>query len=122
MDKKGYDTLAAIMTTDTYTDAAKALGISRFTLYARMEKYAIREYIDQQAADALSKIKLATPKAAQVLVSGLEDKKNKYDSAKEVLDRGGVSAKKQLDITSAGKPILGSLTNVSSDDGDPQTT
>lgn len=94
LDKKGQDALLAILTSKTMTEAAKKLSISRNTLYNYIDKYNLREHIDKVPQQALENLKLASLSATDVLVDGLNDRRERYNNAKDILDRVGVGVKK----------------------------
>lgn len=88
------ETVMAIVSNDTITNAAKSLNLDRTTIYDRMNRYPqIKKYIDSIPSQALAALQVGSVKAAETLINGLSDEKHKYDNAKDVLDRVGVGAK-----------------------------
>jgi len=93
LDTKGQQTLLAILTSKTYTAAAEKLSIDRGTLYQRIDKYHLREQIEKVPQQALENLMLASLSATDTLIDGLTDRKEKYNNAKDILDRVGVGVK-----------------------------
>lgn len=91
MDKTGFDTLIALLECHTKTAAAIQLGIDRSTLYDRIDKYQLDKVIDTIPQKALQTLKLGSERAAEVLVEGLDDRREKYANAERVLDRVGLT-------------------------------
>lgn len=86
------DTIAAILTCGSKRKAAAALEINEATLYDRINNYPqINEAISKAKAIATQKLIDASPKAADIMVSGMDDRKQMYDSAKYILDGIGVT-------------------------------
>jgi len=101
-DGKTEKTLLAILTTSSYTEACKVLGISRMELWRRRQELDIDKHLKDIREEAIENLKLASLKAVDVLISGLNDNRKKYESAKEILDRVGITSKNTttLNITS----------------------
>lgn len=93
LDTKGKETLVAILGSNSLTQAAQLLSLSRNALYERIEKYKLREIIDKIPEQALDNLKSASVAASNVFVGALEERGNKMEAAKEILDRVGVSNK-----------------------------
>ena len=96
---------------DTVSDkeAAEAIGIAPSTTYGWPNKKAVNRAVQlarlgslELAREALSRLAL---KAVGVLDKEMDDGK-KLDAACEVLDRAGLVARKELDVTSGGKPLF----------------
>jgi hypothetical protein len=92
-DKTRDETLLALLQEKTKTDAAKRLSIDRSTLYQRIERYGLDQVIAEMPKKALQQLQLGSIRAAEVMVEQLEDRKNKMEAAKEILDRTGVVRK-----------------------------
>jgi len=92
LDKKGKETLVAILSTKSMTDAAKVLSLDRTALYKRIDKYKLRTIIDKIPEQALDNLKAASVAASNVFVGALDERVNKMQAAKEILDRVGVVA------------------------------
>lgn len=92
LDKKGQETLIAMLAHPSLTAAAKNLGIERSTLYHRMDKYQLNKIIDRLPEEALKNIKLGTMRASEILRQGMEQGRirDKKDFADDVLDRAGL--------------------------------
>ena len=96
LDTIGTDTLIALLTTNSRTEAASQLGIARNTLYERIEKYNLNEHIAKIPSHALSVLQQGSVKAANNFVDKLDhrDAKISLDASKEILDRVGVGVQK----------------------------
>jgi hypothetical protein len=90
LDAVGKKTLLAILSTKTFTAAARQLGICRTQLYNRMEKYGLREMIEEIPDRALARLRLASVDAAEVLSGKLEVREESLEAAESILDRVGV--------------------------------
>lgn len=89
------ETVAAILISNTLTDAAKRLGISRSSLYERINRYDLKKSLDPFIEQATYSLKIASIKAAEELVNQL-DNSNIYiraEAAKGILDRIGITKK-----------------------------
>ena len=98
LDKKARETLVALLSSKTLSDAARLLGVERSTIYDRIEKYQLQELLDTIPSRALSVLKHGSVRAAEVMVEELDIYRGqKLEAAKEILDRVGVTSKKQGD-------------------------
>jgi len=91
LDKIGKETLLALLTHRTKTNAAASLSISRNAIYERIEKYKLDEIIREIPNKALQTLQMGSDYAAEVLVNELDSRQNKMEAAKEVLDRVGLT-------------------------------
>ena len=93
-------------------EAAEAIGIAEETVCRWENKADVDEAVRLMVADgiilAAEILRRYVPQAAQELVTELGDIEvsMRHKAAKEVLDRGGLPAKQQMDVTSAGKPLF----------------
>lgn len=83
------ETLIAILTHSTLTEASEHLKISRTTLWNRIEKYELRPIIDSIPEQAIDQLKLSSVKASEVLAKALDsyNENTKIDVAKDILNR-----------------------------------
>lgn len=90
--QKANETLTAILTTNTYTDAAAKLQISRQGLYDRIDKYNLQEQLDKIPQEALNRLRVSSTKAAENFVSKIDSRNENVsmEASKEILDRVGV--------------------------------
>lgn len=97
LDKAGTDTLLALLTSSTRTEAAEVLGIDRKTLYLRIEKYGLNEHLDRIPEMALQSLKMGSVKAAENYIKKIDhrDAKISLEASNQVLDRIGLGAKTQ---------------------------
>lgn len=93
LDKKGVETLMALLQEKTVTDAAKVLQIDRTAIYYRISKYGLDKIIAQIPKQAILRLQLASVRAADTMVELLEakDDKIKLEASKETLNRVGIS-------------------------------
>lgn len=98
-DRVATETLLAIVTTSTYTEAAKKLGITYKAICKRREKFKLDEQIDAFPMEALSRLKIGSVRAANELVSELDSKRldNRNRAANEIL--GYVIPKLNLNLS-----------------------
>ena len=93
------ETTAAILSGGSNRRGAEILGITETSLYERLNKYPeIREAINKAREVAAEKLMTATPRAAEVIVDGLDDKRSRYDNAKYILDGMGVTKQKETSV------------------------
>lgn len=91
-------TIAAVLRNKTLEEAASELGITYRGLRKRIVKWpVIQEAINSVVSEASDKLKIAAPRAADVIVSKLDDRRQDFEAAKEVLDRAGVGSKNNGD-------------------------
>ena len=111
LDKKAQETLVAILTSKTMTEAAEKLSIDRTTLYKRIARYNLDEFIDEIPKQALMTLKMGSVRAASELISEVEHRRVdvRQKAATEILDRVGVGAKvrNQTNVQVNVQPILG---------------
>jgi hypothetical protein len=85
------ETVAAIMSTDTLTEAAKLLGIHPATMNDRLRQYPeIIEAVKATKNQAVLMLHKASSRAANKIIDTLDDKKRGFDAARDILDRVGV--------------------------------
>jgi len=87
------ETMLAILTTDSYEEAAEKLGMTREGLRKRREKYELDERIAEIPEEALAKLQAHSVVAANVFVKNLKNPRKEMEAAKEVLNRVGVDGK-----------------------------
>lgn len=92
-DIMAQETLLALVSTHTRTEAAEQLGISRNALYDRIDRYKLDDQLIKIPQEALSRLQIGSIKAANDLVSkvGHADPTISLAADKEVLDRVGVT-------------------------------
>lgn len=92
------DTLIALATNDTITDAAKQLGVSRTVVYERIHKYGLDEQLANIQKTARAELLTATSKAARNLVKKIdhEDANVSLKASTETLDRAGLTKPNKL--------------------------
>lgn len=106
-------TLAALLVAETKTQAAEMLGIHRKTLWERIEKFGLQNYLDEVQEDAVEVLRKGTVAAAQNLVKKVAhaNPNISMEASKEVLDRAGVTKPKELNQTNVQVnnfiPLLG---------------
>lgn len=95
--KEMAETLIALLTSDTRTEAAEKLGIARDTLYRRIREYNLDEHIAQIPRDALSVLHQGSVKAAENYIKKIDhrDAKISLEASNQVLDRIGLGTKTQ---------------------------
>lgn len=108
LDAVGLETLTAILAHKTKTQAAEALSIDRSTLYQRIEKYGLEDFIAGIPKRALQTLQINTERAAEVIVNKLDDHKRDFEAAKEILDRTGIRGRdSERPVQVNVYPILG---------------
>lgn len=110
--KKANETITAMLTSQTMEEAAEKLGISRIGLFKRRERYGLDQIIEQHVETARMKLQDGSIKAAQKLVSLIDDKRYSLEASKEVLDRVGIGKvnNNPTNIQVNVNPILGGAT------------
>ena len=97
------ETLIAIATSDTLTEASVKLGIQRNTLYDRIAKYGLAEQLANIQEVAKAELLTATGKAARNIVAKIdhEDPNISMKASTETLDRAGITKpnEKRTDAT-----------------------
>jgi len=92
-------------------EAAEAIGIAEETVSRWENKAEVDEAVQLMVADgiilAAEILRRYVPQAAHELVTELGniEVSMRHKAAKEVLDRSGLSARQQMDITSGGEPL-----------------
>jgi len=110
------------------TAACKGLKIGRSTLASWKQDVPIDEIIRLMALDVLTvareKLKRAVTSAVDVMIEDVEKGRKhsqiRQKAAQDILDRNGVTAPKQVDVTSGGEPIKGYI-GISPDDWDNES-
>lgn len=93
------DTLLALASNDTITDAAASLGVSRETVYQRIHKFGLTEKLKDIHQAATVELITGAGKAARNLISKI-DSENQDISLKasvETLDRVGLTKSDKSD-------------------------
>jgi hypothetical protein len=93
LDKKGVETLSAILTNKTLLAAAKSLDISNQALHDRINKYNLRAVMDEIPQQALMTLQKGSLAAAENLVAKIhsEDNDVSLKATTETLDRVGLT-------------------------------
>jgi hypothetical protein len=94
------DTVVALLSTKTITAAAAKLGIDRGTVYDRIDRYNIRDYLDAMPKAALEALQGSSVLAASNLIDDLSAR-NPYlrqNASKYVLDKALPDPKVQVNI------------------------
>jgi hypothetical protein len=119
---KELDTVMAVLSTRTYTDAAERLGIDRTTLYLRMDKWNIKERIAKIPEKALARLELMSIDAAETLTGKLDNPRESMEAATEILDRVGISGKQAQQNMQVN--VQGNISDIEfvTDDTESQTT
>ena len=94
------ETLIALATCDTVTQAAEKLGVSRTIVYERIQKYGLTEKLKTIHESALVELATGAGKAARNLISKI-DSENEDISVKastETLDRVGLTKPNNRDV------------------------
>jgi hypothetical protein len=84
------ETLVALLSSKTKTEAAHKLQIDRTTLYNRIDKFGLDKIISEIPRKALQTLMMGSERAAEVLVDELDNKRpdsKKIEAAKDILDR-----------------------------------
>lgn len=95
LDTKGQTTLVALLTSKSISEAARNLKISRDTLYYRIDKYKLRIFLEKIPEQALDTLRMASSEAAEVFVRNLNKPLREMEAAREILDRVGVTGRKE---------------------------
>lgn len=93
LDKKATETLIALTTSDTITEAAQKLGIARKNLYERINRYGLKEHLEEIQTSTLAELVVGSKKAAKKLIEHLDnnDANVSIKASTEILDRTGVT-------------------------------
>jgi len=123
LNKKGTETLEALLTTKTLTAAAAMLEIDRVTLYKRIDEYQLNELVAQIKQQAVLTLAQSSVDAAENLAKKIDSSDDKASilASTEILDRAGIVkpqtseggtninfwnvAKKDIDEFTAPKPV-----------------
>lgn len=87
------ETLLAILTSETYEEAAKKLNMTGDGLRLRRVKFGIDKRIAELPAEALDRLRLGSVRAANTFVKNLDDPQKDMEAAKEILNRVGITDK-----------------------------
>lgn len=95
LDRVASETLLALLTTNTKTEACKKLNIGRTALYARIDKYGLNTFLDTLPSHALGVLQQGGIEAAENFVNKLKsyNESISMDASREILDRIGVTKK-----------------------------
>ncbi len=83
------ETVIALLTTRTISDAARKLGVNRTTIYDRKEKWNLDELIAEIPMQALQALQGSSLKAAMNMIEDLDSYRPKIrqDAGKYILDK-----------------------------------
>lgn len=95
LDKTAIETLLALLSSKTITGAAEKLTITRQSLYNRIERYKLKPILEKIPEQALDTLRMASNEAAEVFVRNLSKPLKEMEAAKEILDRVGVTGRKE---------------------------
>lgn len=97
LDRIGTETLVALLSSDTRTEAAERLGLSRNALYERITKYGLEAHIAKVPEQALSVMRQGSLKASENYIKKIDhrDPKISLEASNQILDRIGLGAKQQ---------------------------
>ncbi len=95
LDRRGTETLVALLSTNTKTEAAERLKIDFSTLHRRIIKYKLNTYLDKLPEQALESLKLGGVEAAVNFRNKIKSRNEaiSMDASREILDRIGVTNK-----------------------------
>lgn len=95
LDKVGTETLIALLSCDTRTEASDRLGISRNALYERITKYGLEAHIAKVPEQALSVMRQGSLKASENYVKKIDhrDPRISLEASNQILDRIGLGTK-----------------------------
>lgn len=87
------ETLIAVILSDTIQEAADKLGITRQMVHERINKYELKDKIQNLREQALVELHMGTTKAARKLITLIdsEDEKVAKAASDSVLDRVGLT-------------------------------
>lgn len=97
LNRIGTETLVALLSSDTRTEAAERLGLSRNALYERITKYGLEAHIAKVPEQALSVMRQGSLKASENYIKKIDhrDPKISLEASNQILDRIGLGAKQQ---------------------------
>lgn len=97
LDRVGTETLVALLSSDTRTEAAEKLGLSRNALYERIAKYGLEAHIAKVPEQALSVMRQGSLKASENYIKKIDhrDPRISLEASNQILDRIGLGAKTQ---------------------------
>lgn len=97
LDRIGTETLVALLSSDTRTEAAERLGLSRNALYERITKYGLEAHIAKVPEQALSVMRQGSLKASENYIKKIDhrDPRISLEASNQILDRIGLGAKQQ---------------------------
>jgi bisphosphoglycerate-dependent phosphoglycerate mutase len=106
------ETLIAVLTSDTISEAAEKLGITRQMVHVRIVKYELQDKIKNLLEEARNEMVIGSGKAARSLVKLLdsEDERTVKSAADSILDRVGLT---KIDNNSTASTIyqFGNINN-----------
>lgn len=96
------ETLIAVLTSDTISEAAEKLGISRQMVHVRITKYELQDKIKNLLDDARMELQVGSTKAARSLVKLLDsdDERTVKAASDSILDRVGLTKVDNSSVTS----------------------
>ena len=92
-EEKVAETLLAILTTNSYEEAAKKLHMTGDGLRLRRVKYGIDKRVAELPAEALDRLRMGSVRAANTFVNNLDNPTKDMEAAKEILNRVGITDK-----------------------------
>lgn len=97
LDKVGTETLIALLSSETRTEAAEKLGIARKNLYERIAKYQLDKHLEVIPQQALGVLRQGSLKAAENYIKKIDhrDARVSLEASNQVLDRIGLGVKTQ---------------------------
>ena len=97
--KERDETLVALLSSKTKTEAAQKLSLSRNALYERIEKWELDKVLARIPQQALQTLQMGSDLAAETLIDALGNRHERLDAAKEILDRVGLTGDKATNMT-----------------------
>lgn len=98
LDQAGTETLLALLSSKTKTEAAEKLKIDRTTLYQRIDRYGLAKHLEAIPKRALQTLQMGSELAAETMINKLSGHQG-LEAAKEILDRVGLTGDKQQNLT-----------------------
>lgn len=101
------ETMLALTTTDNKSEAARMLKINRSTLYDRIKKYDLENYIANYIEDAAEVLAKGSVRAARNLVDKIDHRRVDISlkASTETLDRVGITKQEPPQIAVAGREV-----------------